>query len=95
MNSKSVLSAIDDLLGELDTVDGLAHRRNGSISAEHGVGVAKRDDLSAYKSEVEPELMWQIKCAPDPNNLLNPAKVLPQAKRKDRAPAETAAPHRA
>jgi FAD/FMN-containing dehydrogenase len=60
-------------------VDGLAHRQNGSISAEHGVGVAKRDDLSAYKSEVELELMWQIKRALDPDNLLNPAKVLPQA----------------
>jgi FAD/FMN-containing dehydrogenase len=62
-------------------VDGLAHRQNGSISAEHGVGVAKRDDLSAYKSEVELGLMWQIKRALDPDNLLNPAKVLPQGGR--------------
>jgi FAD/FMN-containing dehydrogenase len=59
------------------TVDGLATRQNGSISAEHGIGVAKRDDLLLCKSPVELELMWQIKRALDPKNLLNPAKVLP------------------
>jgi FAD/FMN-containing dehydrogenase len=58
-------------------VDGLATRQNGSISAEHGIGVAKRDDLLLCKSPVELELMWQIKRALDPKNLLNPAKVLP------------------
>ena len=34
-------------------VDGLAHSLGGSISAEHGIGVAKRDDLRTYKSAVE------------------------------------------
>ena len=34
-------------------VDGLAHSLGGSISAEHGIGVAKRDDLRTYKSDVE------------------------------------------
>ncbi len=58
-------------------VDALAHAAGGSISAEHGIGVAKRDDLTTYKSPVELELMWQIKRALDPKNLLNPAKVLP------------------
>ena len=58
-------------------VDGLATAQNGSISAEHGIGVAKRDDLLLCKSPVELELMWQIKRALDPKNLLNPAKVLP------------------
>ncbi len=58
-------------------VDGLAHRQNGSISAEHGIGVAKRDDLAHCKAPVELALMWQIKRALDPGNLLNPAKVLP------------------
>lgn len=59
------------------TVDGLAHGLNGSISAEHGIGVAKRDDLKQYKSSVELELMWQVKRALDPSNLLNPGKMLP------------------
>ncbi len=58
-------------------VDQLAHAEGGSISAEHGVGVAKRDDLTQYKSPVELALMWQIKRALDPKNLLNPSKLLP------------------
>jgi FAD/FMN-containing dehydrogenase len=58
-------------------VDGLAHGQAGSVSAEHGIGVAKRDDLKLYKSPVELELMWQIKRTLDPKNLLTPAKVLP------------------
>jgi FAD/FMN-containing dehydrogenase len=57
-------------------VDGLAHAYGGSISAEHGVGVAKRDDLRRYKGAVELELMQQVKRALDPKNLLNPGKVL-------------------
>ncbi|WP_342050936.1 MULTISPECIES: FAD-binding oxidoreductase [unclassified Cupriavidus] len=63
-----------------DLVDGLAHAENGSISAEHGVGVAKRDDLLQYKSSVELELMWQVKRALDPKNLLNPGRLLPEFK---------------
>ena len=60
-----------------NTVDGLVHSLNGSISAEHGIGVAKRDDLLKYKSSVELGLMWQVKKALDPQNLLNPGKLLP------------------
>jgi FAD/FMN-containing dehydrogenase len=59
-------------------VDGMAHALGGSVSAEHGIGVAKRDDLPLYKSEVEMALMLQIKNALDPHNLLNPGKVLAQ-----------------
>ena len=58
-------------------VDSLVHQRQGSISAEHGIGVAKRDDLRLYKSEVELALMWQVKRALDPQGLLNPGKMLP------------------
>jgi FAD/FMN-containing dehydrogenase len=58
-------------------VDSLAHAAGGSISAEHGIGVAKRDDLALYKSPVELELMWRVKKALDPKNLLNPGRVLP------------------
>jgi len=48
----------------------------GSFSAEHGVGMLKRGELKRYKSEVEVELMHRIKRALDPNNQLNPGKVL-------------------
>lgn len=62
-----------------DLVDGLAHGLGGSISAEHGIGVSKRDDLARYKSPVELELMRQLKQALDPKGLLNPGKLLPKA----------------
>ncbi|QQE09568.1 FAD-binding oxidoreductase [Cupriavidus sp. ISTL7] len=60
-----------------DLVDGLAHGEGGSISAEHGIGAVKRDDLRRYKSQVELELMWQVKRALDPKNLMNPGRMLP------------------
>ncbi|GAA5169012.1 FAD-binding oxidoreductase [Viridibacterium curvum] len=48
----------------------------GSISAEHGIGILKREELKHYKSFVEIELMQQIKRAMDPENLMNPGKLL-------------------
>jgi len=48
----------------------------GSISAEHGIGQLKRDELAHYKSAVELDLMRRIKSALDPRGLLNPGKVL-------------------
>jgi FAD/FMN-containing dehydrogenase len=48
----------------------------GSISAEHGIGQLKRDELRHYKSDLEMELMDRIKTALDPNGIMNPGKVL-------------------
>ena len=48
----------------------------GSISAEHGVGVMKRDILPKYKDPVALDLMRSIKRMLDPNAILNPGKVL-------------------
>jgi len=48
----------------------------GSISAEHGVGVMKRDILPDYKDPVAIDLMRSIKRLLDPNGILNPGKVL-------------------
>ena len=48
----------------------------GSISAEHGVGVMKRDLLPSVKDPVALDLMRRIKHLMDPNNILNPGKVL-------------------
>ncbi|CAM3128998.1 hydroxyacid dehydrogenase [Pseudomonas floridensis] len=53
-----------------------AHAHGGSISAEHGVGQRKVGLLQRYKSPVELDLMRRIKHALDPNNLLNPGKVV-------------------
>lgn len=50
----------------------------GSISAEHGIGTAKRDLLPGVKSAVELDLMRSIKQTLDPAGILNPGKVLPE-----------------
>jgi D-lactate dehydrogenase (cytochrome) len=48
----------------------------GSISAEHGIGIMKRDLLPSIKDPVAMELMRAIKRTLDPNGILNPGKVL-------------------
>lgn len=48
---------------------------NGSISAEHGVGMTKRDYLGYSRSEAEIALMKSIKAAFDPNGIMNPGKI--------------------
>ena len=57
-------------------VHDLVHAFGGSISAEHGLGVMKRDEIARYKSETEMELMRTLKRTLDPNNILNPGKVV-------------------
>jgi len=51
-------------------------RYNGSISAEHGIGSLKADKLAHHKSPVALDLMRSIKKALDPQNLMNPNRVL-------------------
>jgi FAD/FMN-containing dehydrogenase len=55
-----------------DKVEGFA----GSISAEHGIGALKRDELPRYKSPVELNMMRAIKAALDPLGIMNPGKIL-------------------
>ena len=57
-------------------VHGNVHRFGGSISAEHGLGALKRNEILHYKSEVEMNLMRSLKQALDPLGLMNPGKVL-------------------
>ncbi|MGY6629856.1 MAG: FAD-binding oxidoreductase [Wenzhouxiangella sp.] len=54
----------------------LVQRYRGSVSAEHGVGLLKRDDLAYSRSAEEIELMRQIKSLFDPHGVLNPGKML-------------------
>ncbi len=49
---------------------------NGSISAEHGIGMMKRSYLHQSRSREELALMKLLKQAMDPNNILNPGRVL-------------------
>jgi len=49
---------------------------NGSISAEHGLGQLKREEILRHKQPLELELMRAVKRALDPHGLMNPGKVL-------------------
>jgi len=57
-------------------VHDIVQQFGGSISAEHGIGQSKRDELAHYKSATELDLMRMVKKAIDPRNLMNPGKVL-------------------
>lgn len=48
----------------------------GSISAEHGIGQLKREELAFFKQDVALDLMRRIKSAFDPAGIMNPGKVL-------------------
>lgn len=53
-------------------VHDLVNQMGGSFSAEHGIGIAKIDDMQRYKSPVELAMMRAIKQAIDPDNIMNP-----------------------
>ncbi len=57
-------------------VHDIVQQFGGSISAEHGIGQSKRGELAHYKNATELDLMRMVKTALDPNNLMNPGKVL-------------------
>jgi FAD/FMN-containing dehydrogenase len=56
-------------------VHDLAHELGGTISAEHGLGQLKREEILRYKSAVEMEMMRAVKRAFDPHNRMNPGKI--------------------
>jgi D-lactate dehydrogenase (cytochrome) len=63
--------------GEVNAVvDKIVLKYHGSISAEHGIGVLKRNSLPKVKDPVALELMRGLKRMLDPNGILNPGKVL-------------------
>ncbi|MDP4026077.1 FAD-binding oxidoreductase [Methylobacterium sp. NEAU 140] len=60
-------------------VHDIVHALGGSIAAEHGVGLIKRDEMALYADPVGLDVMRRLKRALDPEDLLNPGKVLPRA----------------
>ena len=68
------------LLNEEERVNTLVYdavqRFGGSISAEHGIGSLKAHKLEKHKSPVALEMMRAIKRGLDPQNLLNPGRVI-------------------
>jgi FAD/FMN-containing dehydrogenase len=50
----------------------------GSFSAEHGIGLSKRNSMARRKDPVALDMMRAVKTALDPKNLMNPGKVYPE-----------------
>jgi len=73
-------SDADAWMVNLPAINALVHdsvaRFGGSISAEHGLGQLKRDEIVRYKSPLELELMRAVKRTLDPLGIMNPGKVL-------------------
>ncbi len=59
-----------------EIVHDLVYALNGSISAEHGLGQLKREEITRYKSGLELDLMRAVKRAWDPLGIMNPGKVI-------------------
>ncbi len=59
-------------------VHDLAHTMGGSVSAEHGIGRLKVDDLQTYGDPAKLAMMQAIKTALDPRGIMNPGAVLPR-----------------
>lgn len=57
-------------------VHAIVDKYHGSISAEHGIGQLKREELLHYKSPVALDLMRRIKRELDPSGIMNPGKIL-------------------
>ena len=64
----AVVEAVEDVVQEL----------GGSFSAEHGVGLAKLPSMARRKDPVALDVMRAIKTALDPDNRMNPGKILPR-----------------
>ena len=64
----TVVEAVEDVVQDL----------HGSFSAEHGVGLSKLNTMARRKDPVALDVMRAIKTALDPQNLMNPGKVIPQ-----------------
>ena len=59
-------------------VHDIVHAHHGSISAEHGLGRLKVEEITRYHDQVERDLKRRIKTALDPKGLMNPGKVVKQ-----------------
>jgi len=59
----------------------LCVRVGGVLTGEHGVGIEKRDLMGVQFTEIDLDQQMRVKCAFDPDHLLNPGKVFPQLRR--------------
>ncbi|WBF65643.1 MAG: FAD-binding oxidoreductase [Candidatus Kinetoplastibacterium crithidii] len=77
---RSINQSEEDLLSLqsqiYDLVHSKVHALGGSISAEHGIGQLKVSELQKYKNLSALDLMLRLKKSIDPNNIMNPGKIL-------------------
>ena len=69
-NSPEIIKAINEVVYRQ------LKENNGSVSAEHGIGLHKKDYLNTSKSEVEIAIMKQLKALLDPHQILNPKRII-------------------
>jgi FAD/FMN-containing dehydrogenase len=69
-NSPEIIKAINEVVYRQ------LKENNGSVSAEHGIGLHKKDYLNTSKSEVEIAIMKQLKALFDPHQILNPKRII-------------------
>jgi len=67
--AEAVVTKVEDVVQSL----------RGSFSAEHGVGLSKKPSMARRKNPVALQVMRSLKAALDPDNRMNPGKVLPEA----------------
>jgi D-lactate dehydrogenase len=81
----NLLPRDDDELARADAclreVFDVVIRLDGTLSGEHGIGLAKRDFMPLAVDANALVLMWRIKSAFDPDGILNPGKLLPEQAR--------------
>lgn len=77
--NENFLDVCQTISNEIYTIVGQYH---GTISAEHGIGLIKKPFLHHMKSPSEIDYMRKIKAIFDPNNILNPGKLLPDSNAK-------------
>lgn len=78
--SPAVGGSADEFMARQNAINRVVHdlvdRHRGTISAEHGLGVLRRDEAARYKPPVELAMMRAIKRALDPAGIMNPGKLL-------------------
>jgi FAD/FMN-containing dehydrogenase len=60
----------------MEAVEEEALALGGSFSAEHGIGLSKKPSMARRKNPASLQVMRAIKSALDPNNIMNPGKVI-------------------
>jgi FAD/FMN-containing dehydrogenase len=73
MNKNEFLNLNDQIKS---SVYDITHELKGSYSAEHGIGITKKEELKFYSSKSEIKIMNLLKKTFDPNYIMNPGKVL-------------------